>query len=250
MKTGLFNAPFLYEQSVDSTNTLLMQKAEHLTHGTTLLADCQTAGKGRLGRQWASDGQGMYLSVLLKDMPLFSLQSLPCACALALCRALQLLGVENCRIKWPNDVVLNGKKIAGILCESRIFSEGCYAVCGVGVNLLQPQIYFENCSLPYGSSIMEILGKQILPYPLAEAFLKQLQPLVVQCQQQPAPFKEEYKQLCLNIGKQVKIEQNNQQKTLQAVDISDDFALVVSENGKKTALHAGEVSVRGLYGYV
>lgn len=107
-------------------------------HGTAVFARRQTAGRGRRGHAWSSEaGRGVFLSVLLRPAVAPALWAgLPAACGVAVAEALGAFGVSDVRLKWPNDVVLRDRKLAGILVES----SGDFAVAGVGVNLVAPEV--------------------------------------------------------------------------------------------------------------
>ena len=251
MELTPFGAPFETVEELPSTNTYLLEHLDTLPHGTAVLAKRQTAGKGRLSRVWDSHGDGLYFSFLLKDMPVRALQALPCACAVAVCRALSYFDVTGWGIKWPNDVVLGNQKICGILCESRLTDGQAQVVCGIGVNLTQPQAYFIQNSLPHATSVLAYSEKTLPPLALAQAVLLAVRPLVEQCKgEAPYPFHQEYVQNCLNIGRQVRLILDGNEQVALAKGVAEDFSLICEINGRETNILAGEVSVRGLYGYV
>ena len=120
MSAALFDraAPLLREESVDSTNLYLRRLAETAADGTAVIAASQTAGRGRSGRGFLSPEGGLYLSVLLRpDVEPERLPTLTPVAAVAVCRAVGAVCGLSCGIKWPNDVLLGGKKICGILVE-------------------------------------------------------------------------------------------------------------------------------------
>lgn len=251
MEQPPFGAPLEEVEEVASTNTYLFDHMATLPHGAAVLAKRQTAGKGRLSRSWNSAGDGLYFSFLLKDMPISALQALPCACAVAVCRALSYFDIEGWGIKWPNDVVLAGKKICGILCESRLSGQSAQVVCGIGVNLTQTQAYFTQNNLPHATSVEAQSGKILPPLALAQAIMLAIKPLVEQCRgPAPYPFHEEYVQNCWNVGRQVRLILDGSEQAAFAKGIDEDFSLICQINGRETKILAGEVSVRGLYGYV
>ena len=151
--------PVCYVEETDSTNTLAFAMAEAgLVHGGMVVADRQTAGRGRNGRKWNSpDKGGLYASMLLRltvgggsPATLVPLVAASCmADALVDCAACLRANPLPCdpMIKWPNDILLNGRKIGGVLCEARLSAgaddSGLLMVVGIGVNLSMPQ-----CQLP------------------------------------------------------------------------------------------------------
>jgi len=128
---------FYYFDSIDSTNTFLKKLVSERTVRAFAIAERQTSGRGRLGRKWLSDKGGLYFSMSL-DSSLFSLsvEDMPkvtlCA-GVAVCRALGKFA--DVYLKWPNDVILNGRKVSGILCELVGEAERLWVVVGVGVNV-------------------------------------------------------------------------------------------------------------------
>lgn len=123
---------------IDSTNNYLLNRIGQLTSGSLCLAECQTAGRGRRGRQWYSPvGQNLYFSLLWKYPPPLpaSIPSLSLRVALVVAETFVAEGVSDIQIKWPNDIYYQGKKAGGILIESRPAQGGIALVIGIGLNL-------------------------------------------------------------------------------------------------------------------
>ena len=132
LQTECIGQNIVYCQSVDSTN-LLAKRQSHLAEGTLFVADCQTNGRGRLGREWHSQkDRGIYMSLLLKpEIPPNDVSKITLLCGIAISRI-----IENSKIKYPNDILLNSKKICGILCEvSYDQNYKPVVICGVGINV-------------------------------------------------------------------------------------------------------------------
>ena len=133
-----WNPQVLVLAETNSTNDYLLQNDIYLCQsGLAVLALSQTAGRGRLGRSWQAGGQGNLACSLSLDprpypVPVYSFTLLA---GLALRRAVAGWGLEECQLKWPNDLLVRGKKMAGILCESAVSSQGPRLVVGLGVNL-------------------------------------------------------------------------------------------------------------------
>jgi BirA family biotin operon repressor/biotin-[acetyl-CoA-carboxylase] ligase len=140
-------------QTVDSTNTRAMQKVvEGGGHGYVCLAEHQTAGRGRRGRQWVSPfGQSLYLSIVVEFKEgAAALEGLSLAVGVALVRALQEVGAEGVGLKWPNDVLWQGKKLAGVLLEMTGDPSGvCQVVVGLGVNMSLAEVAAESIDQPW-----------------------------------------------------------------------------------------------------
>ncbi len=233
--------------TIDSTNRLAKElAAQGAPEGASVIADRQTAGRGRLGRGFSSPaGAGLYLSVVLRPS-LELLMSLTCRVGVATCRALE----QSCNcspgIKWVNDLVLNRRKLAGILVEVGYAKEQpAYAVAGIGINCARAREDFPPELQATAGSILSETG--IIPDRslLAGLLLKQLAALP------DAPWLEEYRRRCVTLGQQVQILRNGEALPARALDIDGQGRLLVAyPDGRREAIGSGEVSVRGMYGYV
>lgn len=127
---------------IGSTNAEMKGRGrEGAPHGAALRARVQTAGRGQRSHMWASPAGGLYLSVLLRpDVSATALPALPVACAMGAMGALREAGCPGVRLKWPNDIVVGGRKLAGVLTELAMSDEGAFAVCGIGVNIETPEL--------------------------------------------------------------------------------------------------------------
>lgn len=237
--------------TVDSTNNYLKNcGASGAQHGTVAVADCQTGGRGRMGRSFISpSGSGVFLSVLLRPAcPPQALMTLTAQAAVATRRAIcAVTGVET-GIKWVNDLVLNGKKLCGILTELSIEAESglvAYAVVGVGVNCnLDAAGYPPELRETVGSLFSET-GKRVDRNALAAAMIRELSALP------SLDWREEYRAACVNLGKDVQILAPGQSPRLgKALDVGPEAELIVQTENGIEAVQSGEVSVRGLYGYI
>lgn len=235
-------------EETDSTNTWLKQRRSELPNGTLVTAKRQSAGRGRMGHTWL-DEQGMLpMSVLLKDPPHPAEVTL-CA-AIAVCRALEEAYPESkpsFGIKWPNDIVLDGYKLCGILCESACFGDRIDIICGIGINLTQKAEFFAQTGLAHGASLEMLTGLAPERESLAESIADALTEL---CSAGFLPVIDEYRSRCVTIGKEVRLIRDGPEQIAFAEDISESgFLICRSENGV-FEVNSGEVSVRGLYGYV
>ena len=219
----------------------------------------QTAGRGRLGRTWVNaEGRALYYTVAIRE-PLAQPATLPLLASLAVKDQLaRRYGVE-CQIKWPNDLLLNGKKIVGILCESVCYGyemQGRGILCGIGINLAQPQSYFDAAALPHGTSL-ELQGAKVDlaadPQWLAEALTDFGfdRPLYSFAKDGFAPFREAYKKACINIGRRVTFDlPGGGEGSGMATDVDEEGRLVVRTDSGEEHVFTGEVSVHGIYGAV
>ena len=219
----------------------------------------QTAGRGRLGRTWVNaEGRALYYTVAIRE-PLAQPATLPLLASLAVRDQLKLRYGVDCQIKWPNDLLLNGKKIVGILCESVSYGyeqQGRGILCGIGINLAQPQSYFDAADLPHGTSLVLQGAKVDLstdPEWLAEGLTDFGfdRPLYIFARDGFAPFRDAYKAACINIGRRVTFDlPGGGQGTGEAIDVDEDGRLVVRTDSGEEHVFTGEVSVRGIYGAV
>ena len=239
-------APVYFEQSVDSTNLWLRRRAEELPDGAAVIAAAQSAGRGRSGRSFLSPEGGLYLSVLLRPQTAPErLPTLTPVAALAVCRAVDALSGLHCSIKWPNDIVLVGKKICGILVESVLGGEKPCVIVGVGVNANTRSFPEELREI--AGSVAALAGREIDLNALAAALLREFDALFATWLADEACALAEYRARCLTIGREVLA---GERRGL-ARAVGDDYSLLVEwPDGTTEALRFGEVSVRGLYGYV
>ncbi len=239
---------------VDSTNTMLKAMAsEGAPEGTVILADSQSAGRGRMGRSFLSpEGQGIYLSALLrpKCQPQ-ELMHLTCAVAAVLCGAVEKITGLRPGIKWINDLVAGGHKVAGILTELSLSASGVdYAVIGVGINCNQKPEEFPEELRSIAGSLAMAGGKQVSREALAAECIRAISTLQGTLMTDRLALMERYRRDCVTLGKRVLVQKGEETREGTAVNIDDWGALLVDfGNGPETVL-AGEVSVRGMYGYL
>lgn len=243
-------------ESVDSTNSACRRLAlEGAEDGTVVMADCQTAGRGRRNRSFQSPaGKGLFLSILWRPgctpdklLPLTALS------AVAVYRAVERVCGVNLRIKWPNDLVLHGKKLGGILTEMALEGESglvSHAVVGIGLNVHHLPSDFEGQVRDIATSLDMELDGRVCRGKLAAALLEELDYLRGEVLFAPEKWLEPYRAACLNIGQTVQLIRGETRERVEAVAVDGQFGLVVRhENGELETVRSGEVSVRGLYGY-
>lgn len=245
----------IYYEEIDSTNLQGKIEAEKgATHGTLLVADSQTKGRGRKGRVWESPpGGNLYFSLILR--PQFEVEKasmLTILMAIAVSRGIKFIGGNNVLIKWPNDLVIKEKKVAGILTEmSAEMGAIHYVVVGAGINVGAREYSIETNK--YSTCLEEEVEGSLLRANLLGAILEQFELLYEQfCIVKDLSFiKEEYEECLVNKGKEVIVLDAKGEYEAIAQGISDLGELVVIDKEKNIHLvYAGEVSVRGIYGYV
>ena len=243
----------LYYNSIDSTNTQAkVLAAQGAPHGTVLIADHQTVGRGRLGRSFLSPaGTGVYLSVILRpNCPPAGLMHLTCAVAAAMCGAVEKAARIRPSIKWTNDLVYQGRKLAGILTELGFGANGIvdYAVVGIGLNCCQQETDFPPEIRGMAGSLAMVSGESIDRSRVAAAMIEALCSMDLS---KKAEMMDRYRADCITLGKEISlVKADGSIRYGKAITIDDDGALVVRfPNGATETVNSGEISVRGMYGY-
>lgn len=235
-------------KTVGSTNTVVKELAEQgAPEGTVLIADRQTAGKGRLGRSFHSpSGTGLYMSVLLR--PGFSAEdalSITTAAAVAVAAAVEKATGETAKIKWVNDVYLRGRKVCGILTEAaaNLSSGGLrYAVLGIGVNVLEPEGGFPKEISNVAGALFAKAPKTDVRAALAAEILNSFWEFYEALPLRS--FLSEYKRRSLLTGMEITFTRGNEQSRGTVLGIDDEARLLVElDNGGKEAFSAGEVQI-------
>ena len=240
-----------YEAELTSTNTVLKEMAvQGAPHGSVCLCDCQTAGKGRLGRQWVSPaGQGLWCSVLLRPhLPPDKASLITLCAAMAMARAIAEVSPARPRIKWPNDLVLDGKKCTGILLELAADPDRIeYVIVGTGVNLhpaaYPPELAKQAVSLAEAGGAP--LRRDLLTHYLAalESLMDTLETDGFDA------LLADYEQSSCTLGSRVHVT-GAVELTGTAEAIDDTGALLVrTDDGALHRVLSGDVSVRGVMGY-
>lgn len=245
-----------YYDCVESTNTLAKEMAaQGAPHGTVLIADRQTGGRGRRGRSFYSPaGVGIYMSVILRPgCAPAALMHLTCAAAAALCDAVEKAAGFRPGIKWTNDLVYGKRKLAGILTELCLSPQGAvdYAVIGIGINCNQgPEDFPEEIRAVAGSLSM-VAGHPIDQAILAAAIVDAMERMSNDLLSRKAALLDSYRRDCITFGKEVSLVRGDEIRHGKALDIDQDGALIVEfAPGHIEAVSSGEVSVRGMYGYL
>lgn len=248
-----------YYESVDSTNDRIKERAHNNeSQGLVISAGTQTAGKGRIGRKWESPTKdSVSTSLLLKpdDISLEAIPTITVVAAMAVRDALSnLYGLEG-KIKWPNDIVLGGKKICGILTEMEMKDNKVwYVVVGIGVNVHNNQFPEE---IAFKATSVDIeLQKQSgekghrseITKAIWESFQKYYNIFIKT--QDMSGLKEEYERYLANLNERVRIEAQENSYEAIAKGIDDRGQLVIEVDGQQQIISTGEVSVRGIYGYI
>ena len=241
--------------TLDSTNTRAKAMAQQgAPHGTVLIAAHQTGGRGRMGRSFSSPaGLGLYLSVILRPKcPAQELMHLTCAAGVAACDAVEKVSGIRPHIKWINDLILQNRKLGGILTEMSVDAKTGlveYAVIGIGINCLQKAEDFPREIQDIAISLRSAGIATDIPK-LAAALIEALYQISLQLHE-PEPLMETYRRDCITLGCEVVLTVSGASQYGTALDVDDAGALLVRlEDGTIHTVNSGEVSVRGMYGYL
>lgn len=264
VRTTWAGSHIIFRGEMDSTNTQAKLLGEQKApHGTLVVTDRQIMGKGRRGRSWESPaGVCIYMSILLRpELKPSSAPMLTLVTALAAAEAVRKQTGLEAKIKWPNDLVLNGKKISGILTEMSAEPDYInHVVIGVGINVNQTEFPPEICDT--ATSLLlesEKMGETLracgkirraeLLAAVMEEFEKYYE--IFMETGNLSGLADRYNEMLINRGREVKILEPGNTYTAQARGINDTGELLVClPDGEERHIFAGEVSVRGVYGYV
>ena len=244
-----------YFTTIDSTNTRAKEMAaQGVPHGTVLIADSQTGGRGRMGRSFHSPaGCGIYLSMILRpDCPAKDLMHLTCATAVAAADGIQAATGLRPGIKWTNDLVVGKKKLGGILTELSLDGSGNveYAVIGIGINCNQNSEDFPEEIKQIATSLQLATDKPINRAAVIAQILVALQKMSETLQNSAATL-DRYRADCITIGQEISLVRGDEVRHGKALDVDHEGALVVEfADGTRQAVQSGEVSIRGMYGYI
>ncbi len=253
----LVGSSLLCLDRIDSTNTECKRRAvSGAPEGLVVIADGQTGGRGRLGRSFQSPpGCGLYLSALLRPrLEPQEVSDFTAWTAVAVCDGIQAACGVRPRIKWTNDLVLEGRKLCGILTELGLESETNaleYLVVGIGVNVNHRPEDFSEDVRSVAVSLAQVLGRPVRRSELAAQVILALDRMYAAFPREKQRYLDRYRAGCLTPGNRVQLVTPVSRQEATALEIDDQFRLVVElEDGTRKALSAGEVSVRGMYGYV
>lgn len=237
-------------KSVDSTNHIAKKMAlEQAPHGTVILAEEQTAGRGRMGRSFYSPASsGIYMSFILRpNLTSDNAVLITTAAAVAVARAIEQIIQIQAGIKWVNDIYINGKKVCGILTEALTdFESGNIEsiILGIGIN-------FNTAVSAFPKSVQHKAGSLFIEKPagitrnqVAAAVICHVMTI---CENLPnRSFIAEYKNRSIILGKEIEVIRGNTSETAVAMDITENGGLIIKKsNGFTETLNSGEISIRG-----
>lgn len=231
---------------IDSTNQYLKDKHQQVGNGHVVLAEAQTAGRGRRGRQWVSPyGASLYLSMYWNFPAGYQgISGLSLVIGLAVARALQIAGVEGTQLKWPNDIYLDNKKLAGVLVEVEgQMGSACDCIIGIGLNVDLPE-RVEGIGQPF-TDLMQHTQQTLDRNVLAAQLITQLIEVCSEFEISGlAPFIKNWQALDLYYDKPIKLITGNQVIDGVGKGIDHSGGLIVNVAGVSQTFYGGEISVK------
>lgn len=244
------------EELTDSTNRVLKELAKNgAKEGQVVIANEQSNGRGRLGRYFFSPkDRGIYMSVLLRpDDKAYEMAPLTAWVAVAVANAIEAVSGVRPGVKWVNDLILNGKKVCGIMTELAVKADSNkvdYIIIGIGINVSGTKEAFPEELQQMASSIEAETGVAVSRPQLVAEILRELDLLSENWQIETLKYLEQYRKDCITIGKEVRVLSPEGERAATALSVEKDFSLLVRYDvGTIERVYSGEVSVRGLYGY-
>ena len=237
---GINPPKIVFYDEIDSTNTRAKEYAEADAGRETVvfIANSQTAGRGRRGRSFVSnEGAGIYISILTYPTEDgFDATKTTAEAAVSLCRAVESLCPCEVKIKWVNDLFIGGKKLAGILTEGKVLSDGkiAYSVVGMGINVYKNAISDEISAIATSieSEINQAPDRSRLAAMIIKEFLDR------------GDCYEEYKARSFVIDREVTVVKLTESYPARVIDINPDYSLLIDRDGVEERLFTGEISIR------
>lgn len=248
-KTSLVGKTVVYKESAESTQNLAIALAEKQgAHGTAVIAEQQTGGRGRIKRKWLSPKGGIWMSVILRP----SIQTaastiLPFVAAVAVCDAVREATGLDATLKWPNDVMVKGRKAAGILLDLSAEAEAVnYAVVGIGINanVESQKLRLDREGRPAVTSLSDELGHPVNRLHLTSLLLEKLEQYVALLEEKgPATVVALWRKRADMLGRPVSVAQQGRVVSGTAKDVGDDGSLVLATAAGDISVVSGDVTV-------
>lgn len=255
LTTKYIGREFIYLESVDSTNRIAKELAYEKEEGLVVISEEQLGGKGRMGRNWISPKyKGIWMTILIKpDIDPSEASKITLIASAAIHRAMDKMGIYT-QIKWPNDILINRKKICGILtemnCELDLVN---YMIVGIGINANLDRKDFSEDLKEKASSIKIEVGKEVNRKELVGNILNEFEKLY-DIYKNNGHIKESIeinRQNLVFLNEKIKIIKKGNEEIALAKDLDDNGMLVVEhEDESIEKIFSGEISIRGLNGYI
>lgn len=241
----------IFLEEIDSTNVYTKNIACKVSHGTVVIAEKQNSGKGRHGKTWESPpGVGIWMSVILKlAIDVEDLLKVPSIASLAVREGIEKDTGLQTQIKWPNDIIVNKKKVCGILTESLLQnSTADYIIIGIGVNVNQDESFFEN--IPWASSLSIEKGRKLVREELIGSILVSIEKYYNEfVKTKSLDLDELYKNSAL-MNKTVRVSFENEEIIGKVTGFKEDGSILIKSSDKIININSLKVSIRGINGYI
>jgi BirA family biotin operon repressor/biotin-[acetyl-CoA-carboxylase] ligase len=250
LKTDFLGREFIYRTSVGSTMNEANKEVENgAASGTIVLAEEQTQGRGRANRAWSSPAKtNLYFTIVFRPKAFVELPKLNFAAAIAIARTARTLGVQGAGVKWPNDVLVNHKKLAGILTDSWIMGQEILALVGIGLNVNQDMAQVADSEVRnVATSLAGCLGQPVCRELVLATLCNELEELLTLDMED---ILESYREVDLLVGQKLwvmpKKRENPERRPAEALELNHEGSLVVryEDTGEVAGLIGEEVSVR------
>lgn len=243
LKTGVIGKDIKYFKETESTNTIAREIANSVEEGTVVIAESQTGGRGRLGRKWLSPEGGIWLSIILKPkmQPLYA-PRITLLAGVTVAKTIRYYGIPA-KIKWPNDILINGKKACGILTEIGAEIDMIdYVVVGIGIDANVDTESFPEDIRESSTSLKKELGKNINRVEFVQRLLEEFELLYIKFQDEGFPqILEEWRSLSATIGEWVKITTASRTLYGEAIGVDNEGALILETGeGKLEKIVSGD----------
>lgn len=252
LNTKFIGREIKHFETIGSTNDYAKEVASKESEGTVIISEEQTKGKGRLGRNWHSkSGEGIWMSVILKpSITPYKAPFITLIAGASIVKALNDLGIETL-IKWPNDIIINGKKICGILTELSAEIERInHIVLGIGINVKTMDF---DTEISHIATSLKKEGYNVSRVDIVRNTLEEFEKLYIDYVENNS--KEETIKICREysavIGKEIYAIKGDNKELVKCLDLNEEGNLVViNTQGDKCEIMSGEISIRGLHGYI
>ena len=247
-----FEEKIIWLKEIDSTNSYAKKAAQQLPGEFAVIAEAQTAGRGRRGRNWVSPvGENIYMTFVVRpEIPPRDAPGLTLAAALAVCDAVQQSTGVICGIKWPNDIIVDQKKVCGILTEMTADMDQIdYVAIGIGINVNQSSIPEELKDKAI--SLKQKTGKAVERLTLCAALARAIRERVNTVEKNGVKgILEDYEKRSILLNREIYAVGQQEVRKGTCVGFTETGALLFQSDGKIEELNSGEISIRGVNGYV
>lgn len=238
---NLIGKDIQYFKEIESTNVIAREIAGSVEEGTVVIAESQTGGRGRMGRKWISPEGGIWLSIILKPriQPLHA-PRITLLAGVSVAKTIRSYGLPA-KIKWPNDVLINGKKVCGILTEiGAEVDQIDYIVVGIGIDANVDTEAFPEEFRESSTSLKKELGHEINRAEFLQELLHEFEALYLTFQKDFSPILEEWRNMSATIGEWVKITTQTRIIYGAAIGVDNEGALILeTEEGRLEKIVAG-----------